>query len=115
MRRCVFPVSNCTVQIAAIEQRSTFKLPSKGGDYIGIEVGADASADLNFDDFMVFEHDAARATQFFQELLFNHLSAIEGVSLQGIANADAFVANAFTQKAVFTEFVGRPKECQEMQ
>jgi hypothetical protein len=54
---------------------------------------------------MVFEHDAARATQFFQELLFNHLSAIEGVSLQGIANADAFVANAFTQKAVFTEFV----------
>src|SRR5208282_146616 len=24
LRRCVFPVSNCTVQIAAIEQRSTF-------------------------------------------------------------------------------------------
>lgn len=105
LRRCVFPVSNCTVQIAAIEQRSTFKLPSTSGDYVGIEVGADASADLNFDDFMVFEHDAARATQFFQELLFNHVSAIEGVSLGGIGDADSFIREAFTQKMVFTEFV----------
>jgi hypothetical protein len=37
-----------------------------------MEVGADAAADLDLDDFMVFGNDADKAKEFFRELLFRH-------------------------------------------
>ncbi len=46
LRRSIFPVTGITVKIAAIEQRSEFQIRSDRGDYVGIEVGADASADI---------------------------------------------------------------------
>ena len=51
IRRAVFPIAGITVKIAAIEQRSNFKIGSHG-DYTGIEIGADASADVDLDDYI---------------------------------------------------------------
>lgn len=70
IRRAIFPAANITVKIAAIENRSKFQIPLEGGDYIGIELGGDASADFNMDDFMVFDNDEEQAIQFFKTLIF---------------------------------------------
>jgi len=75
LRRAVFPVRGMVVKIAAIEQRARFSLPGAESDYVGIEVGADAAADLDLDDFMVFGNDPEAAKKFFRELLFRHVRA----------------------------------------
>ena len=78
IRRAVFPVTGITVKIAAIEQRSNFKI-GPHGDYTGIEIGADASADVDLDDYMVFDNQCwTAALEFFQELLFKHYASGAG-------------------------------------
>ena len=41
LRHCVLPVPGITVKIAAIDQRSAFKLDRADGSYVGMELGAD--------------------------------------------------------------------------
>lgn len=108
LRRSVFPITGVTVKIAAIEQRSHFQAKSEGGDYVGIEVGADASADVSLDDFMVFDNDEDRARAFFRSLVTGHTSAIvQGSDLQGQVPSDGneLIRQAFTEKRAFEEFV----------
>lgn len=108
LRRSVFPVTGITVKIAAIEQRSTFQIRSDRGDYVGIEVGADASADVSLDDFMVFENDEDRATAFFRNLITRHAVGVAaGTELEGQIPDDGaeLVRLAFTEKRAFEEFV----------
>lgn len=104
LRRSFFPLRGCTVKIAAIEQRSHFRIAGERGDYIGIEVGADAAANVNLDDFMVFENDPDLATRFFEELLFKHFESVRPGDLE-IGPAARLVAAAFTQRNTFEEFV----------
>ena len=47
LRRSLFPVGGITVKIAAIQRRSRFRETRENADYLGIEVGADAAADLD--------------------------------------------------------------------
>lgn len=121
VRRCFFPLPGVSVKIGAIEQRSRFKLPSERGDYIGIEVGADATADLNLDDFMVFENDAEKAVAFFRGLIYRHCRATQEEINAEMASAgnvtttiqkkkvfsteEEFVRETFTQRNVFDEIV----------
>lgn len=107
IRRSVFPVAGITVKIAAIEQRTRLQLAGTSGDYVGIELGADASADVNLDDFMVFDYDALRATNFFRELLFRHyLSVAQDVGItDGPATSHQFVQVIFTQRNSFEELM----------
>lgn len=103
LRRSLFATPGATVKIAAIEQRAHFQLPPSGGDYVGIEIGADASADINLDDFMVFDNDADRSSEFFRDLLFRHFSAIAPEAK--ISSAAELIRQAFTQVRAFEEFV----------
>ncbi len=106
IRRSMFPVRGFTVKIGAIEQRSRFRLSTQAGDYIGIEVGADAAADLNLDDFMVFGNDSTRAKDFFRELLYKHTLAIIGdKDFPVIGSSSTLQRVAFTQHNAFDEFV----------
>lgn len=106
LRRAIFPVNNFTIKIAAIEQRSRFRLLTSGRDYIGVELGADIAADLNLDDFMVFDNDSERAIIFFQEFLFKHYREIEEVDLRVAPGTSAeLIQQAFTQRETFAEFV----------
>ena len=108
LRRSVMPTAGVTLKIAAIEQRSKFQLPGTGGDYIGIEVGADASADVNLDDFMVFDNDAERAKEFFRDLLFHHSAAAlpdDQESRKLPSSARELVRQGFTQIPAFEEYV----------
>lgn len=106
IRRCIFPINSITVQIAAIEQRCNFLIHGDGGSYVGIELGADAAADVNLDDFMVFDNDAERAKNFFRQFLFNHYSAVEGRDPAILINdGRELIRYAFTEVRAFEEFV----------
>jgi hypothetical protein len=103
VRRAVFAVPGVTVKIAAIEQRSNFKIGTHA-DYTGIEVGADASADADLDDYMVFDNNAERAVEFFKELIFRHYRS-EIAQKPEFGSADELVQAAFTQHNAFEDFV----------
>ncbi len=104
IRRTLLPESRLTVKIAAIEHRSKFTVRKSKGEYIGIELGADIAADLNLDDFLVFENNAGRSVEFFKTLLFKHLIAAESVPTE-IDCPDTLIAKLFSQVPVFEEFV----------
>lgn len=104
IRRCLLPINAITVKIAAIEHRSSFSIRKDRGEYIGIELGADMAADLNLDDFLVFDNDQQRSVEFFKALLFKHLTA-STTAPKIIDTPDKLIQALFTQAPVFDEFV----------
>lgn len=106
IRRSLFPLSGVTVKIGSIEQRTHLQLPGLGGDYIGIEIGADAAADINLDDFMVYENHPENATKFFLQLIFQHVRSIqEDVEPAARFQVAQEILRGFTQRSVFEELV----------
>lgn len=106
IRRCIFPVTGITVKVGAIEHRSNFRIPASNGGYVGIELGADATADVNLDDFMVFDNDADRAKEFFGEFLFKHFQAAsESEDGEQPGSSYELIRQGFTQWNAFDEFV----------
>jgi len=102
IKRTLFPNRNYSVHIAAIEQRSNFR-QGMGGASIGMELGSDASADVNLDDYLVFENSPFRSVAFFREMLFKHLLSVRDGA--GPKSGNDFVRAAFTQEQAFTELV----------
>jgi hypothetical protein len=98
------PVPSVTTKIAAIEHRSDFAILKSRGEYIGIELGADVAADLNLDDFLVFENNQEKATNFFKNLIYKHYASREE-AMPEIDSPEKLVQVAFTQAPVFEEFV----------
>jgi len=106
MRRCLLPVRGLTVKVAAIEQRTSLMLLLPDGSYMGLELGADIAADVNLDDFMVFENDEERAKSFFTELIYKHCLGLENTDLgEAGRTSQELIRLAFTQRNVFGEFV----------
>ena len=108
MRRTALPAPGVSVKIAAIEHRSEFMQARNVGDYLGIELGADASAGIDLDDYMVFDNDSERATEFFQGLVFRHARAIaesQGYGDTVPKDKKELFRQAFTDKRAMEEFV----------
>jgi hypothetical protein len=108
IRRSLLPIPTVTVKLAAIEHRSAFQIAGTGGDYIGIELGADAAADINLDDFMVFDNDAERAKEFFEDLVGRHIQAIlreAGDTEASSLPSGEIMRQLFTEKRAIEEFV----------
>lgn len=61
LRRAMFSIPNITVKISAIEHRSEFKVDRPDEGYVGFELGADISAAINLDDYLVIDNDENRA------------------------------------------------------
>lgn len=104
LRRTLFSIKGITIKIAAIEKRTNFKL-QYGANYIGIETGADISASLNLDEFMVFDNDPSKSKEFFKTLIYNHVNQFLSEEGHGIADKNAFINAAFTQIGAFEELV----------
>lgn len=105
LRRSLLPLTGLTLKIAAIEHRSNFQIAPQPNDYIGIELGADASADVNLDDFMVFDNDNARALKFYRDLINRHVEAVASKELGSSDGQFDAVSKIFTEKRSFEEFV----------
>ena len=106
IKRTILPSRACVVKIAAIEHKSNFSIPNTDTDYIGFELGADISANIHLDDFLVFNGDRVdrKALDFFEKLLFQHYKASK-YALADITNSKKLIQTAFTQYNVFSEFV----------
>ncbi len=104
LRRTVLPIGKITIKIAAIDHRSNFSISQKRGEYVGLELGADVAADLNLDDFLVFDNKEGRASDFFKRLIFQHYKNSEHAASE-IDTPDKLIQIAFTQHPVFDEFV----------
>jgi hypothetical protein len=76
LRRSFFPVPGIVVKIGALERQSLFRQNLPDGDYLGIDLGADTSASLDLDDFLVFRSDRSHAYTFFGELLYQHVAVL---------------------------------------
>jgi hypothetical protein len=64
------------------------------------------SADVNLDDFMVFENDAERAKNFFRQFLYNHFEAVEGRDGRiTVRDSSELIRKVFTEIRAFEEFV----------
>ncbi|AAR35750.1 hypothetical protein KVP06_11920 [Geobacter sulfurreducens] len=107
LRRTVLPVRGVTVKIAAIEQRCRFRIPDEAVGHIGIEIGADAAASINLDEFLVFDNNPDLAKQFFRELLHRHVKALVSATkeMEVKESASEFINDLFTQRPAFEEFV----------
>lgn len=104
LRRTVLPQQRVIVKIGAIEHRSKFAERLPQGGMVGIEIGADVTADTNLDDFVVYDVNQQRATEFFKNLIFKHYSVSERAD-PAIDTPDKLVSVVFTQVTAFQEFV----------
>jgi len=105
LRRTFFTSQNISVKIAAIEHRSVVKLDRQDTSYIGFELGADIHPAINLDDYLVFDNNEGRATEFFRHLISNHCANIAKTLDVDLGVSSGIIGKAFTQQNVFTEFV----------
>jgi hypothetical protein len=104
IRRVLLPIQNITVQIAAIEFRSRFRIDFEDVR-IGFELGSDIAADINLDDYFVYDFNASTAAEFFSQLLFCHLKAFAGDSGLAEKSEKEVIGSIFSQDRVFAELV----------
>jgi hypothetical protein len=103
--RCVLPLQRFTVKIAAIEQHARFMV-ELGGRRIGIEIGADMGANVNLDDFLVYEGSEEQSRAFFKGLFYQHLRSLDEPNLAGVITRDEdVIRKAFTDRRAFDELV----------
>jgi len=103
LRRVICPLHGITFKIGAIEHRARFRQILNGADYIGIELGADAST-INLDEIMVFGNNHASALLFFRDLLFLRINAILPADNR-LVSSDSLIKSLFTQENSFAELV----------
>jgi len=108
-RRTFFPSVRVTVKIGSLEYRSRFTLRSQeGSNPIGFELGADITANLDLDDYYVYERNPEKVTEIFRELLYKHVKS--GIPEQKFAeynvkDSTSLRSRLFTEHATFTELV----------
>lgn len=106
LRRAVLPTKGITLKLAAIEQRSRMLIPDARVGHIGLELGADISAAVNLDDYMVFDNDEHKAVSFFKSLVYKHVrAALEARKLPAPATEAELISHGFTQTNAFHEVV----------
>lgn len=109
VKRTLLPCHRVTLKIASLEYRSRFSVPLEANNLIGFEVGGDIAANIDLDDYYVYERTPDRVIEAFLELLYRHVVAelpegyLEGE--HGITTGISFRARLFTEPATFIEAV----------
>jgi hypothetical protein len=80
-------------------------------DYrLGLELGADAGANVNLDDFMVYEGNEEQSRGFFLNLFHRHLAeGTDSPGIDGLSEPRDLMRMGFTEKSIFDE-LGRAAE-----
>jgi hypothetical protein len=106
LRRALLPTKGVTAKLAAIEQRTRLLIPEPSIGNVGLEIGADVSAAINLDDYMVFDNDESQAVSFFKQLVLKHVQAALEAEKRPYPNTTAELLSAgFTQSNAFDEVV----------
>jgi hypothetical protein len=105
IKRAILPVSGVVVKIAAIEKGSLFRVQLENGALVGIELGADMSANLVLDNYMVFENNKEKAKEFFASLFHKHLTAVDKEIKDHYVDPSLLVSEAFKDRRAFEQLV----------
>lgn len=109
LKRSVLPSHRVTVKIGSLEYRSRFSLPQpEGGNVVGFELGPDITANLDLDDYYVYERNPDRVEEIFAAVLYKHVASgldAEVRNEYGIRDATAFRSRVFTERGAFVELV----------
>ncbi|BDB41770.1 hypothetical protein [Mycobacterium kiyosense] len=108
IRRSLFTSNRITVKIASLEYRSRFTLTDTDRNIIGFELGADIAANLDLDDFYVYDRNREKVVTVFHELLYKHVTSDldPGILTEhNIKDATSFRVRLFTEPATFVELV----------
>lgn len=109
LKRSIFPSNRVTVKIGSLEYRSRFSLPhAEGGNVIGFELGPDITANLDLDDYYVYERNQDQVEEIFSALLFKHVTSgldAEALDEHSIRDASSFRTRLFTERGTFVELV----------
>lgn len=108
LKRSIFPSHRVTVKIASLEYRSRFSLPAGDGNVIGFELGPDITANLDLDDYYVYERNPEQVEGILQALLFKHVSSgldAETLADPAFRSETSFRSYLFTEKPTFVELV----------
>jgi len=106
LKRGFLPVTNATLKIAALEQRSLFSL-TDGHDIIGFELGADISMTQDLDDVYVYDRNPDGISTFYGDIILRHLEIeLPENYLRDtykINSSSHFMSKMFTEKKTFFE------------
>ncbi|MFI6095101.1 hypothetical protein ACIA8G_06085 [Lentzea sp. NPDC051213] len=109
LKRTVFPSPKVTVKIASLEHQSTFMTRTQTGARIGFELGGDAFANLDLDDYYSHDRNPAGAATFMSELLYRHLRAVLPhaylAAVHSVTSAEQLVLHLFDTPEAFTDLV----------
>ena len=107
-KRAFLAMPQVTVKIAALEHRSVFRTERSSG-IVGFEMGADISANIDIDDYYVFDRNPDRITDVFGDMLVKHLrNELPPDYLEkqfGIRTGQELASKLFSERAVFQELV----------
>lgn len=102
INRVFFGSARICFKIASIDHRQKMSETVKGRN-IGFERGAEITAVIDLDDFLVYEQDEAHIANVFSEVLFNHLF-VNSTNATKEEKAK-LILEIFTEKETFYELV----------
>jgi len=108
LKRGLIPISNVVIKIASLEYRSNFYYHGPTSN-IGLEIGSDITANIDVDDYYVYDRNPVELSRFFSDVLYKHIN----IDLQenylyntyGINNGDSFIKRMFNSQDTFNELV----------
>jgi len=108
LKRSFFPSHRVTVKIGSLEYRSRFTLAVEDGNPIGFELGPDITANLDLDDYYVYDRNQDHVIEIFHALLYKHVASgmpNGQLTKYGVKDATSFRSRLFTERATFVELV----------
>jgi hypothetical protein len=104
IRRVLLPIDGVTIKIGAIEHRSLFAVNRSAGDYVGIELGADMTANVNLDELVAFEREIETGAAFYGPLICGHVKAGAAEAGEWVPDSDEeLLAEIFASPGALTE------------
>ncbi len=108
LKRTLLPNPSITIKIASIEYRSKFNKEGNSTSKIGFELGSDIFANINLDEYFVFDMNPIRIENLFKNILYKHLLTElpkEYHSEPEVANAEKLMTRIFSSPKTFVELV----------
>lgn len=108
LKRTLLHMGRVTLKIAALEYRSVFFIPRPQNQRIGFELGPDIPANVDLDDYFVYDKNPEQITTLFEDVLFRHLQselASGFLEARGVVQSDQLRRALFTERGTFVELV----------
>lgn len=105
LKRSILSVPQISIKILAVSYQCQLSQQTERG-IIGIQRGADIPDVIDFDGYFIYEENPGLVTEFFAQVLYNHVGAELGWDLDvGSEEKSSRVLDLFTQQPAFTELV----------